>query len=63
MAQNGFRSTDKTDLTLESHLVGKLLETCHFISRSSSTNQLDERICDDIQSREEAKDGTGPRQF
>lgn len=53
----------EADLTFESHFVSKLLETYHFTSRSSLTNQLDERIRDDIQGREETKDSASARQF
>lgn len=51
------------NLTLQSHFIGELFETCHFVSDPLTTDQLDERICDDIQCREKAKDCTGGRQF
>lgn len=51
------------NLTLQSHFIGELFETCHFVSDPLTTDQLDERICDDIQCREKAKDRTGGRQF
>lgn len=49
------------DLTFQSHFIGKLFETCHFVSDPLTADQLDERICDDIQGREKAKHGTGSR--
>lgn len=51
------------NLTLQSHFIGELFETCHFVSDPLTTDQLDERICDDIQCREKTKDCTGGRQF
>lgn len=51
------------DLTFQSHFIGKLFETCHFVSDPLTADQLDERIRDDIQGREKAKDSTGSRQF